>query len=548
MGLHVRAGNFRPQPIASLDEAQVGADLVLIDEWSTAIVLSSAGAEIWRKIDGVSTVDQIVAALAESVGVESEAVWADVVSFIDSLIECGLIANAEPVRDAGAIQLIPVPQPDLGDIVEDLCLPGFDGRPHTLGEYLTRDVLLVNWSPHCGYCASIARTLADHEAALQRAGVNVVFLAYGDAESNRELADDAGLESPVLLLGDEAGPFGSSGTPSAYHLDRDGRIASEPAYGNIAVPALAARLAGTDTPDPEANHSARVRYLLEADGFCAPGLGARDRVAWHGAVVLELDGYRVGFRVDSPATAGVLSRLFGTDPIDDPRAGHSYSVALPGLAPAPTGRVGRNMNLLAQPLRASVRSRDPARILRALLSDLHDRIHGPTANGGRMRALAIPVRVGDGIGLIPLEWHSFAPRLQALLAARGVALGDAPHPEIDLATAEVVIPDPAITHHPDVIAAVSADLTGSRGELPGVLPGRYPMRGWCTAHPGDHLMVRFSRAEAAAATLSFCLDTDDRPARVRQLGELFSNVPAYGLWYYSDRQLADLISQALVAT
>ena len=78
----------------------------------------------------------------------------------------------------------------------------------------------------------------DHEAALQRAGVNVVFLAYGDAESNRELADDAGLESPVLLLGDEAGPFGSSGTPSAYHLDRDGRIAVQSA--------LASQLAGID--------------------------------------------------------------------------------------------------------------------------------------------------------------------------------------------------------------------------------------------------------------------------------------------------------------
>lgn len=540
--------SFTPTAPTGFDEAQVGDDLVLIDEWSAAIVLNPAGAEIWRKIDGVSTVDQIVAALAESVGVEPEAVRVDVLAFIDSLIDGGLFANAQPVRDAETIQLIPVPQPDVGDVVDDLRLRGLDGRPHTLCEYLTRDVLLVNWSPHCGYCASIARTLADHEAALERAGVNVMFLAYGDAESNRELMDDAGLESPVLLLADKDSPFGSSGTPSAYHLDRDGRIASEPAYGNIAVPALAARLAGIDPSDPEDSDSARVRYLLEADGFCAPGLGARDQVAWHGTVVLELDGYCVGFRVDSPATADVLSRLFRTDPIDDPRAGYSYSVALSGLATAPGGRVGRNMNLLAQPLRAPVRSRDPARILRALLSDLHDRIHGPAANEGRVRALAIPVRVGDGVGLIPLAWHSFAPRLQALLAARGVALGDAPHPEIDLATAEVVIPDPAIPHDPAVIAGVSLDLTGARGELPAVLPGRYPMRGWCTAHPGDHLMVRFSRAEAAAATVSFCLDTDDRPARVRQLGELFSTVPAYGLWYYSDVQLADLISQALGAT
>lgn len=540
--------SFVPSSLPGFDEAQVGDDLVLIDEWSYAVVLNPVGTEIWRRIDGESTVEQIAVALAESVDAQPDAVRADVVAFIDGLIERGLIANAEPVRDAETIHLLPVPEPEVGDVVDDLRLPGLDGRPHTLGEYLTHDVLLVNWSPHCGYCASIARTLADHEAALDRAGITMVVLAYGDAESNRALADDAGLTSPVLLIGEVDSPFGSSGTPSAFHLDPDRRIASEPAYGNIEVPALAARLAGVDPTDPNDGDSARVRYLLEADGFCAPGLGARDRVAWHSTVVFEIDGYRVGFRVDSPATAGVLSRLFGTDPVHDPRAGYSYSVALPGLAAGSGGGVGRGMNLLAQPVRPPVRSRDPARILRALLSDLHDRIHGPASSEGRMRALAIPVRAGDGVGLIPLAWHSFAPRLQALLAARGVALGDAPHPEVDLATAEVVIPAPAIPHDPDVIAEASVDLTGVRGELAGVFPGRYPMRGWCTAHPDDRLMVHFSRAEAAAATLSFCLDTDDRTARIRQLGELYSTVPAYGLWYYSDVQLADLISQAFGAT
>ena len=47
------------------------------------------------------------------------------------------------------------------------------------------------------------------------------------------------------------------------------------------------------------------------------------------------------------------------------------------------------------------------------------------------------------------------------------------------------------------------------------------------------------------ATLSHVQRTDDAPARIGQLGELFGRIPGYGLWYHSEADYVDALCEAL---
>ncbi len=57
--------------------------------------------------------------------------------------------------------------------------------------------------------------------------------------------------------------------------------------------------------------------------------------------------------------------------------------------------------------------------------------------------------------------------------------------------------------------------------------------------------MELSPAQGAAANLSFVFHTGQPAERLAELGELFTHVPAYGLWYYDDSQLVELIAAAL---
>jgi hypothetical protein len=90
----------------------------------------------------------------------------------------------------------------------------------------------------------------------------------------------------------------------------------------------------------------------------------------------------LGSELTRETTAATLDRLFPGARVTDPRAGHSFSVALYTPEVPSHGRVGRGLNLLIQPGRTPTRSRDPARILRALLFELHDQLNGCDPHDG----------------------------------------------------------------------------------------------------------------------------------------------------------------------
>jgi peroxiredoxin len=125
-------------------------------------------------------------------------------------------------------------------------LPSLDDGEVALEEFRGERVLLVHWSPDCGYCRQIAPDLADLQERLRKRKTELVLVSYGSREANRALVEEHGLTCRVLLQRDGATVegFAHMGTPVAYLLDEKGRIAKPVAVGAREVPELAEHAAG----------------------------------------------------------------------------------------------------------------------------------------------------------------------------------------------------------------------------------------------------------------------------------------------------------------
>jgi len=148
-----------------------------------------------------------------------------------------------------------VDMPDAGNIRGGLPLatpfPPFrltsvEGAEVGLEDFQGKRVLLVHWSPECGFCRQIAADLARLSGDLSRRKTELVFVSYGSPETNRVLMEQHGLRSPLLLQpdGQTVAGFARMGTPAAYLLDQKGRIAKPVAVGANEVPELAEEAAG----------------------------------------------------------------------------------------------------------------------------------------------------------------------------------------------------------------------------------------------------------------------------------------------------------------
>jgi peroxiredoxin len=110
--------------------------------------------------------------------------------------------------------------------------------------------LLVHWSVECGFCVAIGKDLALLEDAFTKQKVQLVLLSHGDASANLKQAKQLGLKSPILLGKDGSQAlevFNDFGTPAAYLLDEQGRVAQPLVVGSGEVLTLARQLAaGTE--------------------------------------------------------------------------------------------------------------------------------------------------------------------------------------------------------------------------------------------------------------------------------------------------------------
>ena len=126
----------------------------------------------------------------------------------------------------------------VGTAIADFELPDVAGKTRSLSEFRGRRLLLIYWSPDCGFCDMSAPELVEMQSALEANHTQLVLVSYGDAESNRKLAAEHALNCTILLLKDSTAEkylseevFKYCGTPSAYLLDEQGQVAERLAAG-----------------------------------------------------------------------------------------------------------------------------------------------------------------------------------------------------------------------------------------------------------------------------------------------------------------------------
>jgi thiol-disulfide isomerase/thioredoxin len=241
-------GRFVPRLKESVTEVEIEDQPGLLDtDTGRALALNQTAELVCAFLDGERTLDQLVADLADAISLAPDVIGEDVTNLVRRLGYEGLLQGVHPV-----IVVRPAPEPPksapLGTEVKEFSLVELSGQLVSREVLLGHRTLLINWSPTCGWCDRIGPDLVAMHDDLAAREVEVVLLAYGTAEANAAKALELGLRARVLLNpAQEVDLFASIGTPAAYLLDEDARVAGELTVGGVDVPALAAELAGRTT-------------------------------------------------------------------------------------------------------------------------------------------------------------------------------------------------------------------------------------------------------------------------------------------------------------
>jgi len=135
----------------------------------------------------------------------------------------------------------PRPYP-AGSVAYDFELPVLNGGTMTLSQWRGQRVLLIFFSPTCGYCKSLLPELARLLSNGSKDLPVTLIVSTGGAEQNTQLFEGSGVSCPVLLQErmEVAELYHVAGTPMAYLIDEHGATIGEAALGGPAVLALAA--------------------------------------------------------------------------------------------------------------------------------------------------------------------------------------------------------------------------------------------------------------------------------------------------------------------
>ena len=553
---------FVAQVVPELEIATIGEEKIVIGGATQLVVLNPTAALILEFLDGTATLDELVDDFTEALGVERAVVEDDVLTFVRDLGANGLLEGvALPAPELPDWIDYEMPEPlAAGDALEDFTLPDLDGTERSLSDTRGRRTLLVNWSPGCGFCVKIADELAALHPLLAEHDVELVFVTLGHADSNRSVFDPVALTAPTLLRdGTGVDPFRGTGTPAAYLLDENGLLLENMVVGADQVPTLARDLAGVD---PAAKYGAvaeheiadavdgafgddevRGRYLPAPGAMCGPGggAGASNSTDWTGTRAYALADHHVGLRYDAPDTAEVLDRLFAGARVNDRRVPDNYSIALGGTKAQKGAGASRSLNLLVYGSTQLVRSRSGSRVLHGLLQYLSADLEPAVPALARVNATAM-VRGGEAV-LLPPGLVDFVKQLQPRLAKSGLCIVDSPRTLLDLATRELVVPEPAVPYDASVIAELDDGVKLGR-EMPWIRPGRYPLSTWFLGRSPEHL-GKLSPAVAVTAALPTLYELDDLVASVERVADLFTDVTPQGIWYQRADDLVDQVCAAL---
>jgi len=236
-----------------------GEGVVLVEDTWSVHWMNQAGVAVWESLDGLTSVKQIAAQLSETFHADPATLLTDVLEAVRGFGSAFLLEGVAPKRAFGGA---PVDKLEVGAEIPAFELPDLDGQVVTMESLRGEQVLLVNWSPTCGFCKKIAPDFVEMDPALRERGVRPVFIAIGSAEANREVLDEFGLEVTMLLEGEEQAEFfAGMGTPAAYLVDENGMVAAELALGANEVPELLKSAAGLSGEEESDIQVAYVRRL-----------------------------------------------------------------------------------------------------------------------------------------------------------------------------------------------------------------------------------------------------------------------------------------------
>ncbi len=535
-------GSFVPTPQDDVVQLEVGAELVLM-RGNRTFALNPSASLVWRCFDGTGDLDEVAADLADVLGADAEVVHTDVLDVARDLAVMGMLAGVAGVEavdsresDSTAVQAV-----EVGDELEAFKLPSLEGPAIEWSSFRGHRVLLVNWNPGCGFCELIAGELGRLQPRLEEEGVTLVLVTRGDGDANRLLMAEHGIKAPALMRQDECDPFSGFGTPAAYLLGADGRVAAPFAHGAVEVPLLVRQAAGVADTTRSSGQEDQPRYLPSTAAVCngnnrAP---AGPLTAWAGSRAYALGPYHVGIRHNGETAADLLDQLFSGQGVDDPRTPDNYSVAV-----YPPRRHRQELNLLVKDGRVLVRSRSRERVLRGLLAYLSAELTPPSDQSLLFVRARAAVRDGEAI-LLPRDSAGWTSQLQASLSRSGIQMVDLPLVTVDPGAAELVIPEPTIEHDPSVLAAV--DVAVQLGpELPPVRPGRYPLRLWVVAAARGHEgATGGARSVLAAASQMGVIPVDRRLSVLTDIARLVERVPPVGVYLQTAAALIEQVRAEL---
>ena len=185
-------------------------------------------------------------------------------------------------------------------------LPNLDGQRRSLEQFRGRQVVLIFFTPGCGFCVKMAPELAALAADGSKDGPVPLVIATGDAAANRRLFEEHNVRCPVLLQEtmEVAAQYQARGTPMGYLIDEQGKIASDLTVGAPGLLAL--------VQDPASAKRTESKEAQPAARDCGCGKASNDKgKANKGLEASKLN--RSGLKAGTPAPAFRLTRLDGAE-------------------------------------------------------------------------------------------------------------------------------------------------------------------------------------------------------------------------------------------
>jgi len=240
---------FAPQLREDIASVEIDGETVLLVEGTYRLHwLNQLASIVVSCFDGVATLKELIADFRAAFKADPDVIRNDMLEITRQLGAAGLlvgVAEETPETQRQAIQ----EGLEQGTEIPSFSFPDLEGRPVSLEDYRGRKVLLVNWSPSCGFCKRIAPELAELQPELRENDVELVMLTIGDPHENKLVLEETDLDVTMLVRDQPVDFFASLGTPVAYLLDEEGKVASDLAIGAMNVPALARQAAGRQSDD-----------------------------------------------------------------------------------------------------------------------------------------------------------------------------------------------------------------------------------------------------------------------------------------------------------